>query len=286
MFRVRPATLILVVLIAIHTSFAMAAETAKGTFRYGKVRFEPVDALAFQEPRKEGPPQSMVIFTNFKIDRQAVIDAINTPGAIFMQAAHVDTGAYVIVTMVSADRCGVSGFLNQTQQQIELGKDFPAKVSSMTATHSAGECFTSKPGKIFDDSYEFHLTYDQPVTVIPRPKPLPAGGADPGASYAALVKAIQTRDWNVAKARLPEEQIPATPPKTTELKDYFHGLALNYPKTVSVIGGLIKGDRANLDIRGTDNDSKKITGVVAMRKTGEQWRVVDQSLYFDDSGTP
>ena len=40
-------------------------------------------------------------------------------------------------------------------------------------------------------------------------------------------------------------------------------------------------DRANLDIKGTDHDGKKIRGVVAIKKMAGNRRVLDQSLYFD-----
>jgi hypothetical protein len=66
------------------------------------------------------------------------------------------------------------------------------------------------------------------------------------------------------------------------MKEYFHGLVLNYPKTVKVLGGLQKGDRANIEIRGTNNEDKKITGTVAMKKVASGWQVIDQSFYFSE----
>ena len=65
------------------------------------------------------------------------------------------------------------------------------------------------------------------------------------------------------------------------MKEYFHDVGLNYPKTVTVTGGLMKGDRANLDIKGTDHDGKKIKGVVAVQKIAGNWRVIENSYYFD-----
>ena len=57
-------------------------------------------------------------------------------------------------------------------------------------------------------------------------------------------------------------------------------MALNYPKTAVVVGGLIKGGRAQLEIQGTDNDGKKIKGDFFMKKIAGNWRVLDQNLYF------
>jgi hypothetical protein len=56
-------------------------------------------------------------------------------------------------------------------------------------------------------------------------------------------------------------------------------MALNYPKTASVTGGLIKGDHASVDMVGTDREDHKIRGTFTMKKVGADWRVVDQELY-------
>ena len=69
--------------------------------------------------------------------------------------------------------------------------------------------------KMFDDVYEFRLSYDLPMTAIPKPTVLPAGGGEPGAVYATLVKAIQVNDWTAAHAKLPPDQVPETKPKTS-----------------------------------------------------------------------
>jgi len=90
---------------------------------------------------------------------------------------------------------------------------------------------------MFDDSYDFHLSYDVPLTAIPKPTTLTSGGCEPGTVYAGLVKAIQAGDWTAAHLLLPPEQVPDTKPKPSEMKGYFHDLGLNYPKTVNIAGG-------------------------------------------------
>ncbi|MGH9420431.1 MAG: hypothetical protein ACRD3J_10680 [Thermoanaerobaculia bacterium] len=260
---------------------SIAADTATGTFHLGNVRFEPVDALAYQESGGEnGRPVTIVIVTNFKIDKPAAVDAINTYGAIVEQASNTKGSQIAVIRVLAADRCGASAFLNQAQRQIDLANSFVAKNTVMTAIHVTGECFTSKPGTMFDDTYDFHLSYDLPITPIPKPTVLPAGGGEPGAVYAGLVKAIKSADWNAAHDHLADHELPETKPKASEMKHYFEGLALNYPKTVTITGGLMKGDRAALDIKGTNNEGKKIQGSVAMKKTAAGWRVIDQNFFF------
>ena len=251
-----------------------------GNFHFGKVKFEPTDTFAYQvESKDPAKPMTIVVVTDFKIDRPAVLAAINTPGAFVMQTG--EKGSFVLVRLVAADKCGVGGFLAPTQQEIDLGDSFPAKTTASTASRIAGECWTSKPGKMFEDAYDFHLSYDVPITVIPKPTSLPAGGGEAGAAFVALVKAIQDANWDAANTHLRTDEVPPTPPKAAEMKIYFKGLELNYPKTATVTGGLMKGDRANIDIRGTNHDGNKITGIVALKKIDGQWRVLEQNYYSE-----
>lgn len=257
------------------------ADAAKGSFRFGKVRFEPVDVLAYRvQPAGTAKPVTLVALTNFKIDRAAVNEAIDPTNALLDQTSPDQTRDLVIVRLLDSNKCGLAGFLSQNQQQIDLGESFVSKVTQSTDAHVAGECSTSKPGKMFDDVYEFRLPYDVPITVIPKPTPLAAGGGEPGAAYLKLVKAIQAADWDGAHLHLRPEEVPQSRPAASEMKDYFHGLALNYPKTATVTGGFVKGNRAQLDIRGTDIEGKKLTGGVALEKAGGQWRVLAQNYYF------
>jgi hypothetical protein len=281
MTRLRTATLAALLILAGVPSFA--ADLAKGTFHFGNVRFEPVDAFAYQETATDpAKPLTIVLLANFKIDRAAVVNAINTPGALIDRAGTTKDGAFLLLRVVSADRCGLFAFLNQAQRQIDLANSYAAKGVTVTPTRVAGECASTKPEKMFDDTYDFHLSYDVPITAIPKPATLAAGGGEPGAVYAGLVKAIQAADWNAAHLLLPPEQVPEPRPKPSEMKGYFHDLGLNYPKTVTVSGGQMKGDRANIEIRGTNSEDKKITGTVAMKKVASGWQVIDQNFYFTD----
>jgi len=281
MIRFRAIPLIAFLILGTTASFA--ADGAKGTFHFGAVQFEPADAFAYQDSTTDpAKPLTIVLIANFPIDRTAVVNAINTPGALIEQAGNAKGGAFLLVRVVSADRCGIFAFLNQAQRQIDLANSYAAKNVKVTPSRVAGECATTKPEKMFDDAYDFHLSYDVPLTAIPKPTTLAAGGGEPGAVYAVLVKAIQAADWNAAHLLLPPDQVPATKPKASEMKSYFHDLGLNYPKAANVVGGLMKGDSAAIYITGTNNEDKKIKGTVAMKKTSTGWQVVDQNFYFTD----
>lgn len=272
---------ILALALAMTATTSFAADVVKGAFHFGDVKFKPADAIAYQVGDKDGKPVTIIAFADFKIDRQGVLDAIMTESAFISQINANQRGSFVMVRLTAPDRCGLAGLVGNGAQQIDLGSDFKSK-ASVGAARVAGRCSTTTPGKLFDDAYDFDLTYDVPLMTIPKPSPLNAGGGEPGKAYSALVKAIQAADWNAAHLRLRPDEVPSTPPKAAEVRDYFHGLALNYPKSVTVTGGLIKGNRANLDIKGTHYEGKKTRGVVMMKKIDTGWRVEEQSFYFDE----
>jgi hypothetical protein len=188
-------------------------------------------------------------------------------------------GNFLIVTLPSPDRCGVQAFL-ESGKQVELPDNFPATTRTSSATRIAGDCSTSKPEKtMFGDAYDFHVTYDVPLVALARAIPVPAGGGEPGSALVALIKAIRAADWDAAHLHLREEEVPKTALKASEMKQYFEGLALNYPKSATVTGGVMKGDQARLEIEGTTYEGKKIKGEFAMKKVAGNWRVVDFNLY-------
>src|SRR5438132_428251 len=160
---------------------SFAADVAKGNFHFGPIKFEPVDAIAYQVEVKDSKPVTIVAFSDFKIDRQGVMDAIDTGGALITQINANQKGSFVMVRLTAPNRCGLGGLIGNGAKQIDLGDSFTSK-SSQGVSRVAGECFTPAPGKMFDDAYDFHLTYDQPLLVIPKPASLSAGGGEPGAA--------------------------------------------------------------------------------------------------------
>jgi len=215
-----------------------------------------------------------VAVTDFKLDRQAVLDAIDPASGVMEQ---VNDGRNVVfLRLSSATACGVYAYLSGTAQSMDLGNSFPAHPRTATASRVAGDCGTTAPQKSFDVTYEFKLAYDLPVTPVPPATALPAGGGEPGAGFVALVKAIAAHDVKTALAHVPAGETPSTPDA-----NWLDGLALNYPKQATVKDGLAKGARARFEIAGLDHDGKKIKGTVDMRKEQASWRVHGLSLFFD-----
>jgi hypothetical protein len=266
--------------LAASSPILLAADEGKGSFQFAKTTFKISSAVAYQKDGKDPKkPVTVVIVADFKIDQPALVEAIDPANALIAQVVKNQGGNFAIVTLAPPDRCGVWAFLD-TGKQIDLGDTFPARTTAATATRITGECFTSKPEKtLFGDAYEFHLAYDVPLTAIPKASPVPAGGGEPGHALTALIDAIRAGDWDVVHLHLRENELPKTAPKPSERKHFFEGLALNYPKSATVTGGLLKGDQAQLQIDGSTYEGKKVKGDFAMKKVAGNWRVADMSLY-------
>jgi hypothetical protein len=95
------------------------------------------------------------------------------------------------------------------------------------------------------------------------------------------VKAIEKQDFKEARRHLPQDEMPQNGQPPDDPKFYFESLALNYPKVLTPTGGLIKKDRAQVEIKGTGHDGTKLTGVFLMQKNGNDWRIVVKSLYSE-----
>ena len=96
----------LVALLSLSVSPLIASQS--GTFHYGKVKFEPVDSFAYQaEAQQSARPLTIVVLTDFKIDRPAVLAAINTPGAFVLQTG--EKGSFAMLRIVAPQKCGVAG---------------------------------------------------------------------------------------------------------------------------------------------------------------------------------
>jgi len=166
--------------IALGTAFlglalGAGADEIKGTFQFGKIRFTPTEALAYQVEGKEpGKPVTVVVLTDFKIDRPAALAAIDTAGGIMGQIFTRQSGNAVFVTLATEGQCGVGGFF-EGSRSVGLGEDFTATTKTATSSRVAGSCATDKPGQMFDDAYEFRLTYDVPPRSPSRPRWARAG---------------------------------------------------------------------------------------------------------------
>jgi hypothetical protein len=254
----------------------LAADGVTGHFTFGQTKVVPKDGFAYTA--EDGT--LTVLVADFPIHRQTVLDAIETPNGLLEQVLRLEgKGNMLAMRMLPGDKCSMFAYLNG-DQSISLSESFRGKPGKAPAGRVVGQCATAEPGKMFDDAYEWSLAFDLPLTPVPPSTPLGPGGGEPGADYLALVKAIQAADWKTASLRLREDEVPPTPPAAADMKDYFHGLGLNYPHTATVVSGRVKGQRALLEIEGTNYEKRKLKGRVGLVKKAAVWRVSEQGMYY------
>jgi hypothetical protein len=271
------------ILCRVSLALSLTVPLLASTFHYGVVTFQPTESMAFTvDSADPAKPMTVIALTDFKINRADAIAAIDASGSILQQAAN-ETGNVVFVRLSKPGKCGISGYLGKRANQFDFGDSFVLKDAQATANHVTGNCATTTPGKIFADAFDFNLSYNAPITDIPRATKLAAGGGDPGAAYSALVKALQSQTWDVASAHVEEQSVRLGKPKTAaDMKEWFYEIGLNYPKEATITGGSMKGDRAFVDVTGKDRDGKGIHGTAAMKKVDGNWRVIDQSMYTNE----
>lgn len=255
----------------------------KAEFRFNEGKINLTDSMAYlQDEGDPAKPVTVVVFTDFTLNHQAVIDAID-PRTDLHDQTRQNKGNTVILTLFPPDRGGISAFLSETsqwrKQRLGLGFDFPVKMEAMDTSHVAGVCFTNKPGKMFDDTYEFRLSFDLPVTSIAKPSLLGPGGGEPGKALQALFQSIPAKDWDVASLHLPKDFLPSEKPE--ELDSFFRGLEINFPSEAIITEGQIKGNRARLEIKGKNHEGKKIKGRFDLNKEQEGWRIKKFALFYD-----
>jgi hypothetical protein len=274
---------ILLVLIVAALVPTLVAAQQRGFFHYGDVRFVPTDIVAWQaEASGEEPAHTVVAFTDFTVDRKQLVAAIDTVTDLQMQVYARESGNFVIARLLAPDRCGIVAYLTSGErpQQISLSSDFPATFKTVSS-RVAGSCRTDGKRNFGEDKYEFRLPFDVAITAIPKPQPLPKDGGEPGRALVALSKAIEKKDFAVARRHLHLDEMPRNGAAPSDMKLYFEGLALNHPKSVKTTGGLIKGDRAQVEVKGVSAEGSNLRGIYLMEKRDGAWRITAKSLYHE-----
>lgn len=134
----------------------------------------------------------------------------------------------------------------------------------------------------FDNKYEYTATFKAPIVSGPDPnappeikgKPLPAGGGEPGKAYFAYLKVLKAGDVDKILASLVAERAKQTP--KDQVKKMLPLIQEMVPKDIKYVSGGIDGDKATLNLTGTDHGSKS-TGTVDMVKEGGVWKVEKES---------
>jgi hypothetical protein len=254
-------------------------------FTWNKSRLTMVDAYAFQKPDSFDDTKKMTVVTlvTVKLDRAALDGALDREDALDGQVR--DGKGTAIQLMFGAD-----GSLRSLNAQIRTESGFQsfstsgalkADLKANTAERIAGRVQSGGTKTFSSDKYAFDFTFDIAVTPEPPPgKPLPAGGGDAGKAYVAYVAALQKGDVDAVARYWPKERADQllAAKKDPDFKEKFSMLKLFSPKTVTVKGGTIRDDSADLDVVGKDADGNVMDGKVRMVREGTVWKLGKEDL--------
>ncbi len=262
-----------------------AAGPGFGVFTWNKTRLTMIDGYAFTKPDSFDAKKkvTVVALVTVKLDRTKIDDALDRESAIEEQ---VSDGRGTVVKLTFGADGGFETLNAQIRtdagsQSISTSGSLKAAMKSTTAQRVAGRVQTAGTQTFSSDKYSCDFTFDIPVTADPPPgTPLPAGGGDAGKAYVALVAAIQKGDVDAIAKYWPKEKAAqmVASRKEPDFKKGLEMLKMFSPKSVTVKGGSMRGNVADLDVVGKDADGNVMDGKVRMVKEGTTWREADEKL--------
>jgi hypothetical protein len=267
------------------TSFALvaavpaAAQEASGFFRFGDERAEFSHGVAIQwdDPENPGTQRLGVVLAAAPIDPasaagtmrplSALTDGLSYGDSYLKMGLEPKDGGYGISHLFVSPGGFNTGGNGEESIRIEGGR---VKGSWKLA-----------PQSFFDKTYEADFRFDVALHVLKEPgQPLPAGGGDPGKAYTAYIEALAKGNVDGVKAVLTEGRSWqfAWATDETEIAKALESEALHKPVRVTVSGGWIDGDRAQIRVEGPGRLGGTFSGRVMMVREGGRWKVDEQNL--------
>jgi hypothetical protein len=134
----------------------------------------------------------------------------------------------------------------------------------------AGRAYLPEPVEFFDSSYQYDVSFSLRLPPLEDlgGTVLPAGGGAAGEAYLAWNAAVTEGDLEALKELLPPEM--AAELEGEDARDVLEFIQLMMPTEVTVVGGVLYGDEAELEIEGV-MDGAKGRGDITMVKHGDFW---------------
>lgn len=155
-----------------------------------------------------------------------------------------------------------------------------AKYFTPSAKHGATELAGTVKYQQGADTIE--VTFDLPVESdkLQRPgKPLAADGGDPGKALLRHVAAVHSGNFDTLMADSPPEQRAemAKAKASGEAKEMLPMIQGMTPKDLKLLGGVVDGDAAQVDFRGTLAGQPQ-KGTAELQRIGGTWYVTGMNL--------
>lgn len=261
---------VLCLVLALAPASLRAGDEFKGHFNYGDVHFTPKDAVAIENFAFE--KGTTLLFTDFALDRQAILDAVDAWSPIHAQAKAAK--GRVVAIYVGDRGCYVQYGLTDGDNRDRFAFASSVKINGRRATGTcAGQFDRLSP------ALDFSFTVDLPVSVSMPPARIDPRTGEQAVVVQALMSALAASDWDTARRYLPTNAGPPTF-ATPEIKEsFFRGLARSYPSQMVLDEGWVKGSECQASFTGATIDGARIErGRVTLHKMDGTWRVLRPSF--------
>jgi hypothetical protein len=125
------------------------------------------------------------------------------------------------------------------------------------------------------DQFEFSLRF----AAAPFPTtgtPLPADGGEPGKAYLELAAALSSGDMEKIRAVAPKEELENFQQMGFSDEEVLEFLALTSPSEVTIVGGMIDGETATLEVEMV-MAGESGSGTITMEKKDGRWVKVGEA---------
>lgn len=261
-----------------------AADRVSGSCTYSDTTIAFRDGIVYQEPDPfdENVKLTVVELVNVSLDKAAIARADDKEDAVREQVWEADDGGKVQLEIDASNTVKGLHIATGGSSFSTSGSGIGSmKAGANDATRYAGR-FTHEDERMKCD-VDFDLAYGSlaaAAAAAPAGKPLPAGGGEPGKVFLRNLAASQKGDVDgmlatASKAQADEIRAQRNDPEFAAMLELMKAFV---PKTAKVVGGRDFGDRAELDVEGTDADGGATKGLVKMVKEADGWKVEKSSF--------
>lgn len=263
-------------------STCVFAGEASGEFVAGKRQpIKPRYAAAFETRDQRDARKRIVevVLSEEPVDVSAAMADLDPHANVINQKA-LSEHNYVLLWVRPGNSISMNATYASTMTQfVEMTSDrMKAKMSANTMDRVAGRIYSPKALKTMDgEAYSVDLTFSTVVTHAPAGVKLPAGGGEPAKSFRALQAAITSRDWDGIKRNVTPKNLQSVNDsdrtESENLDDAIQSFGLWLPKKPGkVIGGVLRGDIAVLELRSELFEGQDGLFLIRMVKNGPIWQ--------------
>ena len=264
-----------------------AADRVSGSCTYSDETIQFKDGIVYKEPHpfEDGKEITVVELANVALDKAAIAKADDKEDAVREQVWEADDGGKVQLEIddtntVTGLHLNFGGTSFSTSGS-GIGTLTPgANDAKHLAAKFAQEDERMKCALDFDLAYGSLAAAAAAAPAAPAGKALPAGGGEPGKVFLRNLAASQKGDVDgmlatASKAQADQIRAQRNDPEFASMLELMKAFV---PKTAKVVGGRDFGDRAELDVEGTDADGGATKGLVKMVKESDGWKVEKSSF--------